>query len=95
MTIVCALKACCGSTGTIAKGREVHDQAIKVGVELELIIGNTLIGMYVKSCSLREVEQVFDISLYACCLGCCLVDRIDFGKMRMSSIPMIKCMNVV
>ena len=60
VTIVCALKACCGSTGTISKGREVHAQAIKAGIEPELIIGNTLIDMYVKSCSLREAEQVFD-----------------------------------
>ena len=35
-------------------------QAIKAGIKPELIIGNTLIDMYVKSCSLREAEQVFD-----------------------------------
>lgn len=59
VTCICSLKACC-STGSIVKGKRIHIDVAKTGLEQELPIGNTLIDLYVKSSLLAEAKAIFD-----------------------------------
>lgn len=54
----CILKVC-SSIGNIRKGRLIHDHIIRTELELDIIIGNTLVGMYAKSGSIEEACKVF------------------------------------
>ncbi|KAH7288576.1 hypothetical protein KP509_31G032400 [Ceratopteris richardii] len=53
------LKAC-GSIGDIQKGREIHYEISILGLISDLVIGNTLIDMYVKCGKVKEARFVFD-----------------------------------
>lgn len=55
---VATLKACsCAST--IEHGRKVHSDIVKLGFELDLLICNTLVAMYVKSANIDDAHLVF------------------------------------
>ncbi|KAH7447919.1 hypothetical protein KP509_01G127400 [Ceratopteris richardii] len=58
----CVLKAC-RSIGTREKGLEVHAFLVTEELENDLIIGNSLIDMYVKCGLLLEAKDVFDSML--------------------------------
>lgn len=47
VTFCCALKAC-GSLGALDKGKYIHTDVTKKGMERELQIGNTIIDLYAK-----------------------------------------------
>ncbi|KAI5083587.1 hypothetical protein GOP47_0003330 [Adiantum capillus-veneris] len=55
----CALKACC-NIGSLELGREVHDQILKSGIQLDMDAGNTLVHLYAKYGSLQDAHKVFD-----------------------------------
>ncbi|KAH7425680.1 hypothetical protein KP509_11G066100 [Ceratopteris richardii] len=57
VTYLCSLKAC-ASTGTLSKGWEIHDEIIKIGLEKEPLIGNSLVSMYAKCGLLATAETV-------------------------------------
>lgn len=59
VTFLCVLKAC-GILGAYVQGRVVHDQLIRNGLVLDVMIGNTLIDMYAKCGSLEEAGKVFE-----------------------------------
>lgn len=59
VTIIHCLKAC-GATGALVKGREIHAEMRKAGLEGNLILGNTLIDMYGKCGSPVEAQEVFN-----------------------------------
>lgn len=59
-TFASILKAC-GSIGDIAQGRLIYDQIIRNGLDVDVIVGSTVVDMYSKCGSLREAQRVFDI----------------------------------
>ncbi|KAH7446487.1 hypothetical protein KP509_01G058800 [Ceratopteris richardii] len=63
MTFVCCLKACT-SSGAIHKGKQMHQEIVKVGLEAELFVASAMIDMYAKCVSLFEAENVFDMLIY-------------------------------
>ncbi|MCO5609652.1 hypothetical protein L7F22_063882 [Adiantum nelumboides] len=67
----------CSVACTLEEGRFVHDHVIKVSLEAENMVGNTLIDMYAKCSSIEEACAVFDglsnkdvVSWNAIILGC-------------------------
>ncbi|KAI5063356.1 hypothetical protein GOP47_0021903, partial [Adiantum capillus-veneris] len=50
----------CENLGGIEKGKLIHDQIIRCGLQSHLILGNTLIDMYFKCRYLDEACRVFD-----------------------------------
>ena len=61
VTILCSLKAY-GRLGFIDKGREIHIQLVKLGLDSTSIIGNGLMDMYVQHGDLEEALKVFNES---------------------------------
>lgn len=59
ITFLCILQAC-GSIGAICKGRLINDEINKIGLDTDVVIGNTLIDMYANCGSLKEAYKVFD-----------------------------------
>ncbi|MCO5590908.1 hypothetical protein L7F22_044883 [Adiantum nelumboides] len=55
----CVLKAC-GSACIIEQGRLLHDHIQKNATDSDLIVGNTLIDMYIKCGSVKDASKVFD-----------------------------------
>lgn len=53
------LKAC-GSIGAIHQGRQIHDQISRDGLLSDVVIGGTLIDMYVRCGKVNEARFVFD-----------------------------------
>lgn len=62
LTFSCALKAC-SSEGDVDKGREIYSKAVQEGLEDDIAVGNTLIGLYAKCGFLVEAQEVFDSML--------------------------------
>lgn len=60
VTYSCILKAC-SCIGAIAQGRLIHNEIIASGLEVDVIVGNTIIDMYVKCGSLYEGRSIFDV----------------------------------
>lgn len=58
-TYVCTLKVC-GSTGDSEKGRDLHMEIVKKGLEARPFVGNMLVDMYVKCSSVEEAQVVFE-----------------------------------
>ncbi|KAI5079033.1 hypothetical protein GOP47_0006704 [Adiantum capillus-veneris] len=58
-TILTPLKAC-ARLNQVEKGRDVHNEVYKQGLESDLLIGNTLVGMYAKCGYLDEATGVFE-----------------------------------
>ena len=60
VTYICCLKAC-GSMKDLVKGEYLHDEIERKGfLDKDLVLGNTLIDMYVKCGSLSKAREVFD-----------------------------------
>jgi pentatricopeptide repeat protein len=58
--LVCSLKAC-GSIGATKKGQEIHAEIERRGfLETDLVVGNSLVNMYIKCGSLFRAQHVFD-----------------------------------
>lgn len=57
-TLASVLSAC-GVLGNVACGRECHGIAIKVGLEMNMYVGNALLGMYIKCESVGDAVVVF------------------------------------
>lgn len=55
----CALKVC-GSIGAVEKGLELHNELFSKGVEGNLHVGSTLVGMYAKCGCLLEAREVLN-----------------------------------
>lgn len=53
-----ALNACCGLEA-LDRGREIHSPAIKLGLETDVFVGNSLIVMYSKCGSLNDAVVAF------------------------------------
>jgi pentatricopeptide repeat protein len=58
-TIVCTLKAC-SNIGAVVKGRSIHIDIMRKGLELNLIVASTLVDMYSKCGLLPIAQRVFD-----------------------------------
>nr|POE71649.1 putative pentatricopeptide repeat-containing protein [Quercus suber] len=58
-TYPCALKACSGLEN-LNVGLQIHGAVVKVGLDLNLFIGNGLVAMYGKCGCLMEARQVLD-----------------------------------
>lgn len=59
VTSVCGLKAC-GNQRLLARGQEIHDEAIKKGYDRDPFVGSSLMEMYGKCTSLAGTQLVFD-----------------------------------
>eukprot|EP00250_Pteridium_aquilinum_P011323 c19991_g1_i1 orf=1138-2229(+) len=59
-TFVCCLKAC-SYRRAINKGKEIHSQLVKQGLERDIYMSSTLLDMYCKCGSLSEAQNVFDV----------------------------------
>ena len=61
ITLTSALKAC-GSSGSIGKGQQIHDEIVARGfLEKNIIVlGNALVGMYAKCGMLAEAQQMLE-----------------------------------
>ncbi|KAF7833438.1 pentatricopeptide repeat-containing protein [Senna tora] len=57
-TLSTLLTACAGSVAMM-EGKQVHAHSIKVGLETNLSVGNSLIGFYTKCGTLEDVVSVF------------------------------------
>lgn len=58
-TFVGLLKAC-ASAGNLIVGRDLHELIKQKGFGGDVLVGNTLVDMYIKCGSLGEAEEVFD-----------------------------------
>lgn len=59
VTYLCALKAS-SSIGALHKGRLVHSEIILNRLELDSLVGSTLVDMYAKCGNLEDAHKVFD-----------------------------------
>lgn len=59
VTFICILKAC-GSGPSGGKGRLIHDEIIRSGLELDAAIGNGIVDMYARCQTLDEATKVFN-----------------------------------
>lgn len=59
VTFTCSLKAC-GIIRAIDKGRAIHSDLTRKGLEKDSAIGSTLVDMYAKCELLSEAEKVFE-----------------------------------
>ncbi|KAH7427509.1 hypothetical protein KP509_10G047500 [Ceratopteris richardii] len=68
------LKACCKS-GSVQEGRLIHSQMICSGSQFDLVAGNSLLDMYIKTGSIEDAHKVFDelinrdITTWACLIS--------------------------
>ncbi|KAI5075028.1 hypothetical protein GOP47_0010989 [Adiantum capillus-veneris] len=59
VSCVGALKAC-GWLGNATIGQDIHIRILKIGFEMDLIVGSTLVDMYMKCGLFAEALEVFD-----------------------------------
>jgi pentatricopeptide repeat protein len=59
--VTCAytLKAC-ASMEALDDGRLVHEEAVKTGIEMDVVVGSTIVDMYCKCKSLKDGRKVFE-----------------------------------
>lgn len=57
-TFLVSLKACI-STGAVEQGKLMHDQIVRNGLELDLVVGSAIVNMYAKCGSLQDACNVF------------------------------------
>eukprot|EP01018_Ginkgo_biloba_P008625 Gb_28755 [translate_table: standard] len=58
-TLVSVLPAC-ANLAALHKGKEVHDEIIRSGVQSDLFVGNALVDMYAKCGSIEDARKMFD-----------------------------------
>ncbi|KAJ7536084.1 hypothetical protein O6H91_12G055800 [Diphasiastrum complanatum] len=59
VTFVGVLSAC-ASVGALAEGKLIHEQVIKSGLEMDVVVGSCLVDMYAKCGSIKDARTVFD-----------------------------------
>ena len=59
VTFIYRLKAC-GKQGSLVKGEELHAKIVIKALEIQPLVGNSLINMYIKLGCLCHAQQVFD-----------------------------------
>jgi pentatricopeptide repeat protein len=59
VTFLCMLKACI-STGSITQAMVIHEDVIRCELESDVMVGNSIVHMYVKFGSLEAAHNVFD-----------------------------------
>eukprot|EP00250_Pteridium_aquilinum_P019343 c24392_g4_i3 orf=1-2412(-) len=59
VTFTCALKAC-ASIEALESGQLIHDQMVRLEVEVDVVVGSALVDMYCKCKSLKEGRKVFE-----------------------------------
>ncbi|KAH7430855.1 hypothetical protein KP509_08G017300 [Ceratopteris richardii] len=59
-TFICILRICGIGADGIIKGRQIHAQIVKHGLEVQISVGNILIDMYFKCGSIVDAQNVFD-----------------------------------
>ena len=60
ISLICILKAC-GNAGAIDKGKQIHDEILnKRFLEMDLVIGNALVGMYAECGFVLKAEEIFN-----------------------------------
>lgn len=59
-TYICILKAFANMGDGVARGRELHAEIVKTGVERQTFVGNILVDMYSKCGLLLDAQQVFN-----------------------------------
>ncbi|XP_022148834.1 pentatricopeptide repeat-containing protein At2g33680-like [Momordica charantia] len=59
-TVVIMLSLCEGLSDGLKQGRCLHAHALKIGMELEVILGNALLSMYVEHHQIDAAQKVFD-----------------------------------
>ncbi|XP_059069470.1 pentatricopeptide repeat-containing protein At2g13600 [Cryptomeria japonica] len=57
---VWVLKACSQQVGFLEQGKKVHNDAVRFGLESDVLVGNEVIDMYGKCGDLKNAHQVFD-----------------------------------
>lgn len=60
--LVAVLKAC-SCKSTVNHGRYIHAHIVKLGFELDCVVCNTLVAMYIKSGCIDDAHLVFTLSL--------------------------------
>lgn len=58
--IFSCLVTACGKSRDLRRGKFLHDQVLKAGVESDVVLGNTLVGMYADCECLQMAQNVFD-----------------------------------
>ncbi|EPS72209.1 hypothetical protein M569_02541 [Genlisea aurea] len=58
--IVTAILESCGSTFRLKEGRQIHGCALRLGLDRDTYLGNSIIGMYSKFGWIREARKAFD-----------------------------------
>ena len=60
VTFTCMLKAC-GSTGTIEKGKQIHEEIISRGLlQKDVVLGNAVVDMYAKCAMVTKAQEVLE-----------------------------------
>ncbi|KAH7426424.1 hypothetical protein KP509_10G001600 [Ceratopteris richardii] len=59
-TLTSALKAC-ANVGAVVKGKEIHTDVFRKGLENDSLVSSSLVCMYAKSGFLKEANNVFDM----------------------------------
>ncbi|KAI5068876.1 hypothetical protein GOP47_0017221 [Adiantum capillus-veneris] len=59
VTFACILKAC-ATLASLDHGRLVHREIMKQGLQFDLFVGNSLVGMFAKCGNLQDARRVFD-----------------------------------
>ncbi|CAN4082397.1 unnamed protein product [Withania somnifera] len=76
VSVISVLQACEASC-YLDKGRQIHELALQLGLELDILVATALIDMYMSCCSPHEAIMVFDrmpskdpVSWFALLCGC-------------------------
>jgi pentatricopeptide repeat protein len=59
ITIVCALKACSDLCAAV-RGQQMHSEAMRKGLDVDPLVGNTLVFMYAKCSLIGAAQKVFE-----------------------------------
>eukprot|EP01018_Ginkgo_biloba_P034602 Gb_21765 [translate_table: standard] len=58
--VITSVLPACANLAVLELGKEIHAYVVKIGLELDVFVGNALIDMYGKCQSLENARQVFD-----------------------------------
>lgn len=98
ITIATAAKAC-GCLVDLEQGRQIHGHALKLGVDLDLCVGGSILDMYIKCGEMGDAHNVFqaipspdDVAWTAIISGCVENGEEDlalsiYHRMRQSDVP--------
>lgn len=83
VTFLCILKVC-SSIGAVGVGKVIHEQILRGGLPLDVIIGTALVGMYITCGNLDEAHKVFDELPYQNVVlwNCMIAGHAEHGNYR-------------